>query len=345
MKSVNLIAILMILIMTYAFSSCTKEENRGTKSMEQIQKEEGVPVVVKKVTPQKFTTYLTFFGKFKGNKETIVGSMIGGRIDKILARPGDFVKKDQVIIEFPEDSPASKFQQAKSAYEMSKKTYERMKVLLEKGEIAQAQFDGAETKYMVDKRNYEITKDMLKLIAPYDGRITELMVHEGDNVKQKTPLFTIAQLYKMKIRIWLSDSERMIIKKGMPAVAIVGKKEYRGTINDLSLSADPFKQAFYADLIFNNRKREILPGTIADVKIITYSNDKAITIPRNIVRKEGNEFYVFVADGNKAVKKVINIKNESGILYEVGRGLRIGDPLIVKGGARLINGTKINVVK
>ena len=344
MKSFILKSSFYMLIILLSFSACTKEEKEETKSMEQIQKEKGIPVTVTKVAPQKFTTYLTFFGKFKGNKETIVGSMIGGRIEQILARPGTFVKKDQIIIRFPDDSPASKFQQARSAYEMSKKTYERMKVLYEKGEVAQAQFDGAETKYMVDKRNYEITKDMLNLDAPYDGTITELKVHEGDNVKQKTPLFTIAQLHKMKIRIWLSDEERMIIKKGMRAIATVGGKEYHGKVGELSLSTDPYKQAFSADLMFDNRNKKILPGTIADIKIITYENDKAVTVPRNIVRRNGDETYVFISDGQKAVKKVITIKNESGILYELSSGLQPGDPLIVKGGARLIDGTKINVV-
>jgi RND family efflux transporter MFP subunit len=325
-------------------AGCTSRENEQSKSMDQIQKEKGIPVTVKKVTPQKFETYLTFFGKFKGAKETIIGSMIGGRIEKILARPGDFVKKDQVIIEFPEDSPASKYQQAKAAYEMSKKTYERMKALYEKGEISQAQFDGAETKYAVDKRNYEITKDMLKLIAPYNGTITELMVHEGDNVKQKTPLFTIAQLHKMKIRVWLSDEERMILKKGMRVIAKVSGMTVEGKVYELSLSADPFKQSFYADLIFANKDKKILPGTIADIKIITYENDQAITVPRNIVRRNGDETFVFIADGAKAVKRIIKISRESGILYEISSGLRVDDQLIVKGGARLLDGTKINAV-
>ena len=141
---------------------CSGNDNNESKSMEQIQKEEGIPVVVQPIVPQKFEKYLTFYGQFKGFKETTVGAMIGGRIEKINAKPGAKVKENQVIIEFPEDAPASQYQQAKSAYENSKKTYERMKALHEKGEISQAQFDGIETKFRVDKRNYETMKDMLK---------------------------------------------------------------------------------------------------------------------------------------------------------------------------------------
>jgi len=336
--------IIYILFVMFALLSCTGEKKEEAKSMEQLQKEEGIPVKIQKVSEQNFVKYLTFFGKFRGSKETTIGAMIGGRIEKILVRPGSYVKKDQVIIEFPEDSPASQYQQAQSAYEMSKKTYERMKSLYSKGEIAQAQFDGAETKYLVDKRNFETMKDMLKLDAPYDGTITEFMVHEGDNVKAKTALFTIAQLNKMKIRVWISDSERMQIKKGMPVLATATGSTFKGKVSDISLSVDPFKQSFYADLEFDNRNRKILSGTTADIKIITYENGKAITVPRNIVRRESDQSFIFIADGKKAVKKTISLSNESGVLYEIGSGLQVGDLLIIKGSARLLDGTKINVV-
>jgi len=333
-----------LLLSSLIFVNCSGNEEES-KSMEQIQAEEGIPVVVEKVTPKKFGKYLTFYGKFKGYKETTIGAAIGGRIDKINALPGTKVKENQVIIEFPEDAPASQYQQTKAAYLNSKKTYERMKALHEKGEIAQAQFDGIETKFEVDKRNFETMKDMLKLDAPYDGVITEVMVHEGDNVKSKAALFTIAQLNKMKIRIWLSDDERMDIQKGMAAQAQVAGRTYPGKVSDLSMSVDPMKQAFYADLIFDNSSGEILPGLTADVKVILYENEQAIVIPRNLLKEDDSGKFVCLANSSTVKKQMVTIKNESSVYYEIASGLQTGDPLIVKGSARLTDGAKIKVVK
>jgi membrane fusion protein, multidrug efflux system len=327
------------------FTGCSGEEKKESKSLEQIQKEEGIPVTVEKITQQKFDKKLTYFGKFKGDRETIIGAMIGGRVEKINYRPGDNVKKNDVIIEFPEDSPSSQFQQAQSGYENSTKSFERMKALYEKGEIAQAQYDGVETKYLVDKRNFETMKDMLKLDAPYNGTITELMVHEGDNVKSETALFTIAKLDKMKIRIWLSDSERMTIKKGMKAIATVEGKTFVGKVSELSLSVNTMKNAFYADLVFKNNKREIFAGSTADIQIITYEKEKTIVITRNLVKDDSGKKYVYLADNNKAEKRYITISNENGIGYEIESGLVVGDNLIVKGSSKLNDGTKIKVIK
>lgn len=332
------------LLVAISFVGCSGEEIES-KSMEQIQKEEGIPVTVEKVAPQRFSKHLTFYGKFKGERETTVGAMIGGRIEKINYRPGNNVKENDVIIQFPEDSPASQYQQAKSGYKNSERTYNRMKALHEKGEISQAQFDGIETKFMVDKRNYETMKDMLELDAPYDGTIIDIMVQEGDNVKSKTPLFTIAKLNRMKIRIWLSDSERMQIKNGMKAIATVGGKSFSGKVAELSLSVNPMKEAFYADLIFNNFKREILAGTTADIEIITYENDNAIVIPRNLLKDNAGKKYVFLAGSENAKKQYVEISNENGINYEIESGLKTNDPLITKGVTRLNEGTKIKVIK
>lgn len=336
---------LVFLVTIIGFTGCSGEEKEESKSMEQIQKEEGFPVTIEKVETQKFDKYLTFFGKFKGNKETIVGAMIGGRIEKINFRPGDNVKKNDIIVQFPEDSPASQIQQVKSGYENSKKTYERMKALYEKGEIAQAQFEGTETKYLVDRRNYETMKDMLKLDAPYDGTITEVMVHEGDNVKEKTMLFTIAKLDRMQIRVLLSNSERMQIKEGMKAIATVNGKSYSGKVSELSLSVNPMTESFYADLIFDNSKREILAGTTADVKIITYENNNAIAVTRNLVKDSDGKKYVFIAEDNIAKQKFVTVSNENGSNYEISSGLEVGNSLIVKGVVRLNDGSKIKVVK
>lgn len=327
------------------FAGCSSGEQEESKSMEQIQKEEGIPVVIENAEPQLFVKHLTLYGKFMGERETTVGAMIGGRIEKINFHPGDNVNKDDVIIQFPIDAPASQIQQAQSGYENSKKTYERMKSLYEKGEIAQAQYDGAETKYMVDKRNFETMKDMLKPDAPYDGTITEIMVHEGDNVKDKEALFTIAKLDKMKIRVWLSDTERMQIKKGMKAIASVNSKSFVGKVSELSLSVNRMKEAFYADLIFDNSKREILAGTTADVSIVTYENKNAIVVPRNLIKDEAGKKYVFVAGNGTAKKQYVVIANDNGLYYEIESGLKTNDPLITKGIARLNEGTKIKVIK
>jgi multidrug efflux pump subunit AcrA (membrane-fusion protein) len=47
--------------------------------------------------------------------------MVGGRIERIRAKVGDNVAKDQVIIEFADDNPGLQYQQAKTASKMQRR--------------------------------------------------------------------------------------------------------------------------------------------------------------------------------------------------------------------------------
>ncbi|OGU60741.1 MAG: hypothetical protein A2V66_08845 [Ignavibacteria bacterium RBG_13_36_8] len=345
-KIILVIPIIVISSMAMVlFQSCGSDKEESSKSMQQIQSEEGIPVVVELIQYKLFSKYLSFFSKLSGIKEAIEGAAVGGRIEKINVKVGDYVKKGQVVMEFPYDATALQYEQAKSAFENAEKNYERMKVLLKSGEISQANFDGVETQYLVAKRNYETQKQMMFVEAPFDGMITSIAVNEGDNVKGKDPLFTVTQLSQMRTRIWASEDEIRQIRNGMSAFVEYQGKKYRGSVVEKSIVMDPYRQAYYAEIEFNNPGNELKSGPTVDVKILVYENPNAIIIPRNLVKQDENGYYVFVENRGTAEKKYITNGKESGINYEVSSGLNIGDRLIVKGSAQLVNGTKVKVTQ
>lgn len=335
----------LILLALFVFLGCGEEEVQEGKSMEDLQNENGIPVVVKEVQPEHFKKELTFFSQISGIKQTTRAAAVGGRVEKINYKVGDFVKKDAIVVEFPEDNPAVQYEQAKAAFENSKKTYERMKTLLEAGETAQANFDGAETKYLVDKRNYEMAKQALFIDAPYDGTIVEIMVNVGDGVDSKAPLFTIANLGKVKTKIWASEDEIKLIRKGMTAEINQSGKSYAGRVTETSISMDPMKRAYYAEVEFDNSNAELKPGSSTEISILIYENDETVVVPRNLIQSSRDEKFVFVVEENKAEKRILETGRENGLSVEVVDGLFPGDKLIVKGANMVTDGQTINEVQ
>ncbi len=338
--------VVLLILLAVILNGCGNKDNKGNaKSIEEIQKEEGIPVVVQVIEKKPFAKQMNFFGTLEGIRQTVVGAMIGGRIEKINFRPGDYVRKGDVVIEFPEDSPASQYQQAKAAYEVSKKNYERIKALYEAGETSKANYEGIEAKYLVDKRNYETMRQMLFLDAPYNGVITEMMVNEGDNVKAKTALFTIAQLHKLKTKIWLSPEEVRLIKKGMPVKAKYNGKVFKGKIQNVSVGVDPFKQSFSATVVFDNKSGELRPGLTLEVIVLVYQNKETVIVPLNLIKHDAQGDFVFISSDGKAKKQYVETGEKSGLSIEIKNGLNIGDSLIVKGADRVSEGSKIKVVE
>lgn len=346
MKSIIKNTVLFFIITTFSIlnTSCS-DDKPESKSMDEIRKEEGVPVRVEEVKYQPFTKYLTFFSKLSGIKEATKGSIVGGKIEKINASVGDYVHEKQVIVEFDTYNPAVQYEQAKSAYENLKKNYDRMKALLEAGETSQANFDAVETQYIVAKRNYESVRQMLFIEAPFDGILVDLKVNAGDNVKGDVPLFTVSQTNKMRSKIWVSEKEISQFRKGMKAITEYDGHEFSGRVVEISLAMDPAKQAFFVEVEFDNPKGIIKSGVTNEIRILTYEKPNAIIVPRNLVNQDENGAYVFIAQNGKAVKRYIKNGNESGLFYEISDGLQVGDMLIVKGASELEDGSKVNVIQ
>lgn len=61
--------------------------------------------------------------------------MISDKVEKIFFRPGDKVNEKQVVLKFSPDNSTLQFEQVKTYCETLLKTYNRIKELLNKGEI------------------------------------------------------------------------------------------------------------------------------------------------------------------------------------------------------------------
>lgn len=343
LKSIKLLLILPLLFFIF-FYGCGGDEE-SAKSMDQIQLEEGVPVQVKTVEYKPFEKYMNYFAKLTGIKEATKSAPFGGKIEKINFHVGDYVEENQVVVEFPFNDPGSLFEQTKATYENSKRTYERTKVLLDAGETSQANFDGVEAQYLVHKRNYELAQKLIFIEAPFSGTLVDVKVNVGDNVEDEAPLFTIAQLHKMRAKIWITEKENGDIKKGMNAEMEFGGKVYNGKIVEVSMAIDPNKQAFFAEVEFDNTGKELKSGVTVEIKILIYQNPKAITIPRNLVLNDENGQFVFVEKDGKAEKRYLSNSQESGIYFEISKGLQVGDKLITHGGSQLTDGAKVKVIQ
>lgn len=340
----SLSAILFIVFISLINIGCD-EETIESKNMEQIYKEEGVPVRVIELTKSQFKPQLTYNAVLTGIKESNASAMIGGRIEKIYVKVGDYVKKDQVLMTFPEDSPSAQFTQAKSAYENSKNMYERYKKLYEVGGISRQDFDNIETQYKVNKANWESVRKLVKVLSPISGYVTKVIVNESDNVKAKALLATVANLNKLKCTIQVAEDEIDFIKEGTPALAEWKGKTIHGQVTQVDWAMNPISQSFNADVVFENPENILKAGVTADVLIEGKSDNENITTERKDLVKRGDEYFAFVLEGNVAKEKNVKVGNSSGNYIEIISGLEEGDLLIVEGQMFLKDNTKVKVIK
>ena len=332
------------LIMVLGFSSCTKEKKEA-KSMEQIYKEEGVPVRTKAVSLTEFNKVLSFNSVLTGIKESTAYASVGGKVEKVLVKVGDFVKKDQVLVTFPTDSPSARYFQAKVAFENARTAFERIDNLYNSGGISLQNRDNARARFEVAKADWDTVRQMVKVKAPISGFVTRVHVAETDNVDREMPLVTISNTERMKASIWVSEDEIFDIEKDMPATATWKGNQIRGNVVEVDSAMNVMKKAFRALEEFQNPDNLLKAGITVGINITASSKPNAVVVKRKNILKEQEEYFVYIVKDGKAEKIKVVPGKQQVLDVEILEGLNPGDQLVVEGQMLLENGSKVRVVR
>lgn len=345
MKTLTKTSILIFFIFSAFLLNSCEEEKAETRSMEQIYAEEGVPVRVKNLKKGSFDIKLSYNAVLTGIEESSVYAAFGDRVEKINVRVGDFVKKDQILLTFPDDNPSANYFQAKVAFENSQKTLERYENLYKSGGISLQTLDNVRTQFRVDEANWDAVRQAVKVKAPISGYVTRISVRETENVESKQQLITIANTSKLKAKLNVSENDIDFIEKGTKVIAEWNGRIVEGEVVEVNLAMDPFSKSFTANLEFPNKNGDLRAGVTARIQISAESRDDVISVDRKNLIKDGERFLAYLADGQVAKEVHVEIGKDRGLFLEIKSGLNENDRLITEGQMFLENGTKIKIVK
>ena len=337
-------SLMLVLALVAFLASCGRNEKEAS-SIEQIYAEEGVPVKVQPMQPQLFVKELSYNATLTGIKESSAHAYVGDQVEKIYVKVGDYVNKDNVLLTFPMDNPNAQYYQAKVAFDNAKQSYERMENLFQKGGISKQQRDNAKTNYEVAKANWDAAQQTVRVRAPISGYVTKVNVRESDYIKRDEELFTISQIDKMKAKVWVTDKEVVEIKKGQPAYAIWNTVRIDGNVVEVDMALNQQKQAFGVDVEFDNPNKILKSVIIVDVFIQTYTNSDALVVRMKDLFKDNEQYYVYVVDEGKAVKRSVKLGLGYKLDSEVIEGLKVGDQLVREGQMLLKDGAKVKIIE
>jgi membrane fusion protein (multidrug efflux system) len=316
-----------------------------SQSMEQIQRESGVPVKVQEVVNTTFSNVLEYSATLQACSEAVAYSRISDVVQDVFFKVGDYVRKDQTVVTFPKNNQVTQYYQLKAGYDLAASTYRRMTQLFKDGVISKQEWDNARANYEVAKANINVSDDSLRVKAQLSGYITQLNVKPTDNVKKEVPLFTISNLDMIEAQIWASSREIEQIKVGQKTIVNWEGTQIEGTVSQVSTIMDPAKKAFEIRALFKNRNKILTSGVTADVSIETDRNDQAVVVQRKNMVTEGENRFVYVVNQGLAVKRAVTVGGEQGNWVEIKSGLQPGETLITDGSKIVTNHAKVKIVK
>lgn len=190
--------------------------------------------------------------------------------------------------------------------------------------------------------------------APFSGRIGLRTISPGQLARPGETIATLDDISQMKIDFDVPESRLGSLKPGTQIVVrsvAVPNWLSRGVVRFVDTRIDPRSRTMRARAYVPNENGLLRPGMLMSVDLL--SPDRSMpAIPEVALLEEGNETFVFIADGVagpdgnglKAKRIPITIGARREGFVEVLGGIPVGAPIIVEGLVRLRDGQAIRSV-
>ena len=321
--------------------------NSGNKEAQQTATEvviENPVVSVEQVHVREVPQIATYTSTVQAYVKNNIAPQMTGRITKINAEIGDFVKKGQILAEIDK----AQLLQAQLQLQNKEVELQRLKSLYEAGGLSKSDLDAIELAYNVAKTQVDNLMENTILRSPIDGVVTARNYDAGDLYGMSAPIYTVEQIVPVKLLVGISESDYTKVKKGdaieITADAIPGKVFY-GKVEKIYPTIDPATRTFTVEVVVDNKYKTLRPGMFARVVVNFGSNNNVVVPDVAVVKQQGSgERFVYVLneDGTVTYQKVV-LGRRMGAEYEVLEGLQDGAKIVTGGQIRLKDGIKVIV--
>ena len=186
-----------------------------------------------------------------------------------------------------------------------------------------------------------------RIAAPIDGVLTDLSVQQGMTVGAGAPIGEIQQLDPIKVRAMLTAQAAEAVRgKTKLQFYLPGSRQtYNGQITYLADVIDAQTNAYELNLSVGNADLSLKPGMKVQVRLTDAEEEQVVAVPTLSIVREGAASFVFVLNGDKAVKRQVELGRLNDLNQEIVSGVQAGERLIVAGQHQLADGEQVQVME
>lgn len=309
----------------------------------------GVTVVTARAA--QYRAFRRYVGTIMPWVEARVGpQLISAYVDTVLVRPGDLVKRGQVIATLDcrnasASSKAVSMQARAIQTEQEALSHEAARVaeLKEGGfaspneiekrsaQSASKEAELMETQAKMQRATLEVNDCVLR--APFAGEVAARSVDPGAFVHPGTAVATLISRNTVRIVGEVPEADFGVVPASTPVRihALATDSELRGTIARRSPAADLSTRTIHLEIDVPDPGHVLPVGTTAELEIDVGEPSPATEIPLAAAAVRGDKATVFVVAGQRVRKAVVSVKGERGGTLFVDPSLRAGSSVVTEG--------------
>lgn len=350
-------------LMTAALYGCSKGQEAPQQGP--------MPVTVAVPLSQKVVDWDEFTGRFEATKSVDVRARVGGYIQSVHFKDGDFVRQGQLLFTLDQRpaqaaiaSARAQLAQAQAQLNLAKAELTRAEVLLSSQAVSQAEFDAKKAAVQTAEagvaaanaqvRARALDLEFTRVTAPISGRISDRRVDAGNLIAGGSSMGDILTTIVGSTPIYFvfDASEATALKyqreatQGPVPIEVRLQDEttfsHKGVLDFTDNSIDPTSGTIRLRGILQNANGFLKPGMFGHAKLAGAAEYQAMLIPDAAIVADGPRRLVYVVgkDGEVGAKPVQTGPLVNG-LRVIRTGLMPDDRVIINGLQRARPGQKV----
>jgi len=326
-----------------------------------------IPIVVSLGAPSaKGTNNIYVSGVVEPKETSIISTRVMGFITSMKAKPGDKVRKGQLLVTINSADILAKRAQAQAiiaeaeaATTDAKKDYERFTELYNSQSSSAKELENARLRYNSAKAKLEAAHELrneadamltyCNLTAPFSGVVAQKNIDEGSMASPGAPILVIEQTDNYQVKATVSDAEVGLVKEGATAIVTIKSTGslYHGRVSEISPSSHLSGGQYAIKVSLTvNEETGLFSGMYVNVSIptnINSENDNPLVPLSAIIHKDQLTGLYTVGEDHTAFLHWVKLGKEFGDKIEILSGLNASEHFIAVSEGKLYNGAPVVV--
>lgn len=352
---------------------------------------EGVPVTVARVTTRDVPIRLSAIGNVEAYSTVEIKPQVEGQLSRVYFKEGENVRSGDLLFLIDPRPYENALRQAEAnmarntaMMKNAEQNALRYEDLISKGVVSAQQYDQVKAEFESLKAsvnadrsavaNAKLGLEYCSIRSPIDGRIGEILVHEGNTVETRTTLlavinqtkpvfvnFSVPEHFLVLIREYLADSGELKVYAVVPYTSRKNDESPAGDETAETAGISPGDQTpaegklSFIDnkvnettgtvrlkAVFENADEMLWPGKFVNVSLNLTTQENATIVPARAVQSGQSGDYVYVVKPDSTVESrpvVPGPRVDRDVV--ITRGLKPGEIVVTEGQLRLAPGMKV----
>ncbi len=311
-------------------------------------KKEAEKVKVTTLQSERIAKQLELSSTLEGYETMNISPSITGHIEHIYVEVGSRVQKGSMLVRMDQ----TQLNTTRINLSNTKTELDRVTALKASGSVSEQVYDQTKAGYdqLVETERFQNENTFVR--AQFPGVISAKNYEDGE-MYTGAPILTLTQISRLKAIINIPETYYPLVKQGMKVDVysdIYPGKAFPATIEIVYPTIDPSSHTFQAKLNIPNESEKIRPGMFVRTTLPLGEIDAIVVPYQSVLKLTGsNDRYVFTNQNGTAHRVAVTLgqrfDDRIEIIPVIPGDLKEGDQLVTTGQARLVDGSKLEIVK